>query len=54
MSERKTYVWYSPRSNAIKLMPLAECREYKSCRWDKCYFVSNEDLKNPFFFIGEL
>lgn len=47
-------VWYSPSSNELLIMPFGECREYKSCRWDKCYFVKITNLNHKYYYIGEL
>lgn len=49
-----TYVWYSPKRNRILIVPIPECREYKSCRWDKCAMFFGVRPNEPFFFMGEL
>ena len=57
----KEYIWYSPKLDSIRLMPIGECRERKNCRWDRCAYISFKADKigrirqsGAFYYIGEL
>ena len=54
----KLYLWYSPEFDKLNLIPLPKCKEYKTCRWDKCYILKfqgrNFVRSIKFYYIGEL
>jgi hypothetical protein len=54
------YLWYSPKLNQVRLLPMGECRETKKCRWDRCAYVTFKRGKygkcvevGAFYYIGE-
>lgn len=58
----KSYIWYSPELDLIQVWPVPICREFKTCRWDKCSLWALKpggkmaDIKSmsAFYYIGVL